>query len=167
MDFESGDLNAKVAIAIRRTACKLLAIRNANQQGMQTYRRLLRFSAIGPGGMPANRKVLFLPADPWLLNWGLSAGKAVGKEAAMAGNLLWNDLWMFREIAAEAASRRGRSGLFNLMCLVGIGLYFIPLNMHIRFFHTIHYFANLTVIFVASLWDFGKNLQLGWGRFRA
>ncbi len=110
--------------------------------------------------------VLYCLADPSMLHWNLSLSKAIAAETAMLSNFLWNDLWTFKDCAVNPATghRLKRLGKFNLICLAGLALSLVLLNVQVYQFHFNVYLANLIAIFVASLWNFGMNLKFAWGK---
>jgi dolichol-phosphate mannosyltransferase len=51
---------------------------------------------------------------------------------------------------------------FNLICLVGIGLNLIILNLLYNYFGVNKYIANLIAIAIVTIWNFWFNLKLSW-----
>ncbi len=132
-------------------------------------RRYLRFGIVGASGVAVDMLALFALADPRMLGWDLSLGKAIAAEIAIFSNFAGNELWTFGDLSAVDVSWRGRVGRFgkfNLICAAGIGLSILLLNLQTRFFHINIYAGNLTVILIVSLWNFGMNLRFGWKRPR-
>jgi dolichol-phosphate mannosyltransferase len=110
--------------------------------------------------------VLFILADPWMLGLNLSLSKVLAAEIAIVGNFTLNELWTFRDLAVDNswAARVLRFGKFNLICLAGIGLSVLLLNVQTRCFQINMYLANLLAILIVSLWNFGMNLRFGWNK---
>jgi putative flippase GtrA len=128
-------------------------------------RRYLRFGMVGASGIAVDMLALFLLADPKMLAWDLSLSKAIAAEIAIFSNFIGNELWTFgdRSIAdVSCRGRAGRFGRFNLICLAGIGLSVLLLNLQTRSFHINIYAGNLVSILIVSLWNFGMNLRFGW-----
>jgi dolichol-phosphate mannosyltransferase len=128
-------------------------------------KRFIQFGLVGGTGVLVDMTVLFLLADPRTLGWNLSLSKAIAAEIAIFNNFIWNDLWTFRDLSADQAGWRSRSnrfGRFNLICLAGIALNIIILNIEVHSLHMNVYLANLAAIFLVSLWNFGMNLKFGW-----
>ena len=91
--------------------------------------------------------------------------KAVAAEIAIFSNFTWNELWTFGDLSIADGSQRGRAGRFgrfNLICLAGIVLSILLLNLQTRSFHINIYAGNLIAILIVSLWNFGMNLRFGW-----
>ncbi len=129
-------------------------------------RRFIRFGIVGGSGVLVDMTILFLLADPQILAWNLSISKAIAAEIAIFNNFIWNDIWTFRDFAADHTdwrSRTNRLGKFNLICLTGIVLNILILNTEVHWLHVNVYLANLAAIFLVSLWNFGMNLKFGWG----
>ena len=128
-------------------------------------RRYIRFGAVGASGIGLDTAALFVLADPSMLHLNLSLGKALAAEIAIFSNFTWNELWTFRDLAIADLSWRGRAtrlGKFNLICLAGIGLSVLMLNIQTRFLHVNMYVGNLIAIVIVSLWNFGMNQKFGW-----
>ena len=51
---------------------------------------------------------------------------------------------------------------FNLICLLGIGLNLIILNLLFNYFGVNKYIANLIAIAIVTIWNFWFNLKLSW-----
>jgi|ERR1035441_1798353 dolichol-phosphate mannosyltransferase len=129
-------------------------------------RRYLRFGLVGTSGVAVDMAVLFILADPWMLGLNLSLSKVLAAEIAIVGNFTLNELWTFRDLAVDNswAARVLRFGKFNLICLAGIGLSVLLLNVQTRCFQINMYLANLLAILIVSLWNFGMNLRFGWNK---
>ncbi|MFM7192800.1 MAG: GtrA family protein, partial [Microcystaceae cyanobacterium] len=109
--------------------------------------------------------VLFLLHDPTMLALPLTRSKILAAEMAILNNFLWNDLWTFREISRRQPGKRQRIKRlikFNLICLAGLILNVIVLNILVNFLHFNHYLANLLAIALVTVWNFWFNLKLSW-----
>jgi dolichol-phosphate mannosyltransferase len=109
--------------------------------------------------------IFYLLSDASTLGWGLTRSKIIAAEVAVLNNFLWNDLWTFRDLAEQQFGRRKlikRFVKFNLICLVGIGLNLIILNLLYNYFGVNKYIANLIAIAIVTIWNFWFNLKLSW-----
>jgi dolichol-phosphate mannosyltransferase len=133
---------------------------------IQLIRRFVRFGLVGGSGVLLDMGILFLLADPRMLGWDLSISKCIAAEGAIISNFIWNDLWTFQDLATENKGCRLRVLRFlkfNAICLVGVGISVVLLNVQARALHFNIYLANFVAIFLASLWNFWMNLKFGWG----
>lgn len=143
-----------------------MALWRTNALFGQTAKRFIRFGLVGASGVLVDMGVLFLLADPRMLNWGLSLSKALAAETAIVNNFIWNDIWTFRDLSTSQTDWRARArrfARFNMICLAGIGLNILLLNGQVYLFQMNVYVANFIAIFLVSLWNFGMNLKFGWG----
>jgi putative flippase GtrA len=128
-------------------------------------KRYVIFGTVGASGIGVDMAALFVLADPRMLHMNLSLGKALAAEIAIFSNFIGNELWTFRDLALFDPSWRGRAirlGKFNLICLAGIALSVLLLNLQTRFFEVNMYVGNLIAIVIVSLWNFGMNQKFGW-----
>ena len=142
-----------------------MGIQPVNIEFRQTLKRYLRFGIVGASGVVVDMAVLFLLADPRMLAWNLSLSKALAAEVAIVNNFIWNEGWTFGDISAAQnnwQARRRRFCKFNLICLAGIGLSILLLNVQVRYVAMNVYLANLIAIVLVSFWNFGLNLKYGW-----
>src|SRR5439155_16100997 len=85
-------------------------------------------------------------------------------------NFVWNDIWTFRGLGAERGSwleRLIRFSKFNLICVAGIALSVLLLNVQVYWLHQDVYLANLISIVLVSVWNFSMNLRFGWHKSAA
>ena len=130
-----------------------------------TARRYVNFGIVGASGIGVDMAALFVLADPRALHLNLSLGKALAAEIAILSNFMWNELWTFRDLAIADLSWPGRAARlwkFNLICLAGIVLSVLLLNIQTRFFDVNMYVGNLIAIIIVSFWNFGMNQKFGW-----
>jgi putative flippase GtrA len=128
-------------------------------------KRYVYFGIVGASGIGVDMVALFVLADPRMLHLNLSLGKALAAEIAIFSNFMGNELWTFRDLAVTDPSWRGRTtrlGKFNLICLAGIALSVLLLNIQSHFFQMNMYVGNLIAIVIVSLWNFGMNQKFGW-----
>ncbi|HIK27933.1 MAG: glycosyltransferase [Oscillatoriaceae bacterium SKW80] len=132
--------------------------------------RFLRFSLVGFSGVFVDMAFLYLLSDPSALGWGLTRSKIIAAEMAIINNFLWNDLWTFGDISSHQRGWRKRLKRllkFNLICLVGLILNVLLLNLLFNFLGFAHlpygrYIANLIAIAAVTIWNFWINLKLSW-----
>ena len=128
-------------------------------------RRFAQFCFVGLSGVFVDMAVLYLLSDPATLGWGLTRSKMVAAEFAIINNFIWNDLWTFRDVAAQQKNlgqRFKRLLKFNLVCLMGLVINVIVLNILFNIFGLNRYLANLIAIMIVTLWNFWINLKLNW-----
>ena len=128
-------------------------------------RRYAQFCVVGGSGVVVDMGVIYLLADPKTLAWNLTWSKVIAAEVALINNFVWNELWTFRELAAARSGwpeRWKRLFKFNLICLAGIGLSVLLLNVQVHWLHMNVYLANFLSIVLASVWNFLMNLKFGW-----
>lgn len=137
-----------------------------NSSTRRTFLRYLQFCLVGATGVAVDMAVIWLLASPTRLGWDLSLSKALAAEAAIFNNFLWNETWTFRGLGAGSdwRSRLLRLGKFNLICLAGVGMSILFLNIQVIGLGMNLYLANLSSIFVVSFWNFYLNLRFGWTR---
>jgi dolichol-phosphate mannosyltransferase len=141
-------------------------MRGASPSLVLVLKRYFRFGLVGASGIAVDMAALFVLADPRMLGLNLSLSKALAAEIAIFGNFTWNELWTFRDLAVDDSwsARTFRFGKFNLICLAGIGLSVLLLNLQTRYFQMNMYLGNLVAILIVSIWNFGMNLRFGWSK---
>ena len=114
--------------------------------------------------------LLFLLHDSSSLGLPLTRSKIIAGELAIINNFLWNDLWTFRDISARQSSKKQalkRFAKFNLICLAGLVLNVLILNLLYNFLGFKHlpygpYVANMIAIVAVTLWNYWLNVKLSW-----
>ncbi|HAG82762.1 MAG TPA: sulfonate ABC transporter permease [Cyanobacteria bacterium UBA12227] len=127
--------------------------------------RLVRFGTVGLTGVVVDMGMLFLLSDPTTLGLPLTRSKIIASELAIINNFLWNDVWTFGDIARRQPGMRQRLERllkFNLICLGGLILNVLILNLLFNVFGINRYVANLIAIAVVTVWNFWLNLKLSW-----
>ncbi|BAU11714.1 dolichyl-phosphate-mannose synthase [Leptolyngbya sp. NIES-3755] len=127
--------------------------------------RFLRFGLVGLSGVFVDMLVLYLLSDPTMLAWNLTRSKIIASELAIVNNFLWNDLWTFGDISRSQRGNRTRFKRFlkfNLICLMGLILNVLILNLLYNAFGINRYVANLIAIVLVTFWNFWINLKLSW-----
>ncbi|MBD2346683.1 glycosyltransferase [Anabaena subtropica] len=127
--------------------------------------KFLRFALVGLSGVFVDMALLYLFSDPSTLAWPLTRSKIIAGEIAIFNNFLWNDAWTFADVAMrqqEWHQRLKRFVKFNIICLAGLMLNVLILNLVFNFLIPNRYIANLIAIAVATIWNFWVNLKLSW-----
>jgi dolichol-phosphate mannosyltransferase len=128
-------------------------------------KRFLRFGAVGLSGVFVDMVILYLLSDPTTLAWPLTRSKIFAGEIAIFNNFLWNDAWTFADVSMQQKGwklRLKRFWKFNLICLAGLVLNVLVLNIVFNFLIPNRYIANFIAIAVATIWNFWVNLKLSW-----
>lgn len=127
--------------------------------------RLFRFCLVGLTGVVVDMALLYLLSDPTTLGLPLTRSKIIASELAIINNFLWNDFWTFGDIARGQPGQRQRIKRFikfNTICLAGLVLNVLLLNLLFNVFGINRYVANLIAIAAVTLWNFWVNLKLSW-----
>ncbi|NET58845.1 MAG: glycosyltransferase [Symploca sp. SIO2E6] len=128
-------------------------------------KRFIRFGLVGLTGVFVDMTVLYLLHDPTTLAWGLTRSKIMAAEVAIINNFAWNDAWTFRDLAHQQqgwGKRLKRLLKFNIVCLVGLVLNVLLLNLLFNILGVHYLLANLIAIAAVTLWNFWINLKLSW-----
>jgi dolichol-phosphate mannosyltransferase len=125
--------------------------------------RFFRFGLVGISGLAVDMASLYILYD--VLGMGLTRSAILAAEVAIINNFFWNDRWTFGDLAKQQ-SQRGmvikRFLKFNIVCLMGLVLKVLLLNLFFNGFHINAYLANLMAIAIVTFWNFWINLQLSW-----
>ncbi|MCM0592288.1 MAG: glycosyltransferase [Gloeotrichia echinulata DVL01] len=127
--------------------------------------RFLRFGLVGLSGVFVDMVILYLLSDPTTLALPLTRSKIIAGEIAIFNNFLWNDAWTFADVTMKQQEWRHRVKRFlkfNIICLAGLGLNVLVLNLLFNFLRYNQYIANLIAIAIATIWNFSVNLKLSW-----
>lgn len=127
--------------------------------------RFIRFGLVGLSGVFVDMTLLYLLSDPSALGWPLTRSKIIAGEFAVMNNFLWNDKWTFADVALEQQGWRQRCKRFlkfNMVCLLGLFINVLILNLVFNFLIPNRYIANLIAIAVSTIWNFWVNLKLSW-----
>ena len=125
--------------------------------------KFLRFGIVGFSGVFVNMGVLYVLVD--ILGLGLTRSLIVAGELAIISNFLWNDLWTFGDISKRQPGKRQRLKRllkFNTICLMGLILNVLLVNLLFNVFGINEYLANLIAIAAVTLWNFWINMKLSW-----
>jgi dolichol-phosphate mannosyltransferase len=99
------------------------------------------------------------------LGLGLTRSTILSSEIAIVNNFLWNDAWTFRDLSSSQQGNRQRLRRFlkfNLVCLSGVILNVIIVNLLFNLGHVNEYLAKLIAIAIVTFWNFWFNLKLSW-----
>ncbi len=127
--------------------------------------RFIRFGLVGLSGVFVDMALLYLLSDSSTLALPLTRSKIIAAEFAIINNFLWNDRWTFGDIANEQKhcyQRCKRFLKFNIICLGGLILNVLILNLIFNFVFANRYIANLIAIAIVTIWNFWINLKLNW-----
>jgi len=127
--------------------------------------RFVRFALVGLSGVVVDMSLLFLLSDPRTLGWGLTRSKTIAAEAAIVNNFLWNDRWTFADLVPDERSwhaARRRFLKFNAICLGGLVLNVLLLNVMFNLLHMNRYVANAIAIGAVTAWNYLLNRALAW-----
>jgi dolichol-phosphate mannosyltransferase len=127
--------------------------------------RFVRFGLVGMSGVVVDMGLLFLLSDPSMLGWGLTRSKLISAEFAIINNFLWNDAWTFGDFAAHQRGTRHRLqrfAKFQLICLGGLVLNTVLLNLQFNLLGINRYLANAVAIVLVTGWNFWLNFKLSW-----
>jgi dolichol-phosphate mannosyltransferase len=145
-----------------RSRGRLTRLRQKYQLPLQ---RFIRFGLVGFSGVFVDMAMLYLLSDPATLGWGLTRSKIIASEIAILNNFVWNDRWTFGDIAGQQKGWRKRIKRFlkfNLICLAGVVLNVLILNLLFNGVGLNRYVANLIAIMAVTVWNFWLNLKLSW-----
>ncbi|WP_013323742.1 glycosyltransferase [Gloeothece verrucosa] len=127
--------------------------------------RFVRFGLVGLSGVFVDMSLFYLLSDPSALGWGLTRSKIIAAEVAIINNFLWNDRWTFGDLSSQQrgwGKRLKRLLKFNVICLAGLVLNVLLLNLLFNVFGINRYLANFLAIGLVTLWNFWVNLKLSW-----
>jgi dolichol-phosphate mannosyltransferase len=125
--------------------------------------RFARFAFVGLSGLVVDMGLLYLLHGT--LGFGLTRSAIVAAELAIINNFVWNDRWTFGDLAQQQQKRYQvikRFAKFNLICLMGLILKILILNLLFNGLHLNPYLANFLAIALVTLWNFWINLKLSW-----
>ena len=131
--------------------------------------RFFRFCVVGSTGVLVDMALLYLLSDPSMLGWGLTRSKVLASETAIISNFLFNDFWTFGDISQltpGGPSRFRRFLGFNAICLVGMLINILLLNVLFNYLHLNRYVANALAIVAVTGWNYFLNTRLNWSPVR-
>ncbi|MDQ2096927.1 MAG: glycosyltransferase [Tychonema bourrellyi B0820] len=125
--------------------------------------KFLRFGVVGFSGVFVNMGVLYVLRHS--LNLELTRSLIIAAELAIISNFLWNDLWTFGDISKRQPGNRQRLKRllkFNVICLMGLIVNVLLVNLLFNVFGMNEYLANLIAIAAVTMWNFWINTKLSW-----
>ncbi|MEG4045780.1 glycosyltransferase [Microcoleus sp. Pol17_C1] len=125
--------------------------------------RFLRFGVVGFSGVFVDMGVFYLLRT--VLGLGLTRSAIFSAEVAIINNFLWNDLWTFGDISKRQPGKRQRLKRllkFNVICLIGLIMNVLLVNVLFNVFKVNEYLAKLIAIATVTLWNFWINMKLSW-----
>lgn len=125
--------------------------------------RFFRFGVVGFSGVFVDMGVFYLLRT--VLGLALTRSAMLSSEVAIINNFLWNDLWTFGDISKRQPGKRQqlkRFLKFNLICLMGLILNVLLVNLLFNVFAVNEYLAKLIAIVAVTLWNFWINMKLSW-----
>ncbi|XLQ10940.1 MAG: glycosyltransferase [cyanobacterium endosymbiont of Epithemia adnata isolate EadnSB Bon19] len=127
--------------------------------------RFIKFSLVGLTGVVVDMVFFYLLSDKIGPALPLIRSKIIAAELAVINNFLWNDCWTFGDISRQQPQKRQRLKRlikFNLICLAGLVLNVLFLNIFVSIFNYNKYIANLLAIAMVTFCNFWFNLKLSW-----
>lgn len=125
--------------------------------------RLLRFCLVGFSGVFVDMAVFYLLRNQ--VGLGLTRSTIISAEVAIISNFLWNDLWTFGDVSSQQPGKRQRLERFlkfNIVCLAGVILQALLVNMFFNILKIDQYVAKLMAIAAVTIWNFWLNMKLSW-----
>ena len=126
-------------------------------------KRFLRFGVVGFSGVFVALGIFYVLRE--MLGLALTRSAILSSEVAIINNFLWNDLWTFGDIASQQRGWRKRIKRllkFNIVCLSGLVLNVLLVNLLFNVLGVNEYIAKLLAIAAVTLWNFWFNLKLSW-----
>lgn len=125
--------------------------------------RFLRFGLVGLTGVAVDLAVFYVLRERWQL--GLTRSAMLSAEVAILNNFYWNDRWTFYDLSRQQRGWRKqlkRLLKFNIVCLAGLILNVLIVNILFNLLGVNDYLAKLLAIALVTLWNFSINLKLSW-----
>jgi dolichol-phosphate mannosyltransferase len=125
--------------------------------------RFIRFGVVGLSGVFIDLGVFYLLRE--IFGIALTRSAIFSSEIAIINNFLWNDIWTFRDLSrTQKGSKQKfrRFFKFNLICLSGLLVNILIINILFNIFYVNEYFAKLIAIAIVTFWNFWLNLKLSW-----
>lgn len=126
-------------------------------------KRFLRFGVVGFSGVFVDLGIFYVLRT--VLGLGLTRSAILSSEVAILNNFLWNDMWTFSDISSRQkgwGKRLKRFLKFNLVCLSGLILNVLLVNLLFNLLGVNEYIAKLMAIAMVTFWNFWFNLKLSW-----
>lgn len=123
--------------------------------------KYIQFCIVGFSGMAVDMFFLWLLVD--VFSWNLTLSKVSAAELALLNNFLWNDYWTFKKESISGDVKWiVRLLKFHLICLVGMALSVVLLNVFVFGLGWGIYISNFLAIVISSFWNYFMNLKWNW-----
>ncbi|MBW4522034.1 MAG: glycosyltransferase [Scytolyngbya sp. HA4215-MV1] len=125
--------------------------------------RFMRFGVVGLSGVGVDLGIFYLLRE--FAGLALTRSAILSSEVAIITNFLLNDAWTFGDISSKQKGwkrRIKRFIKFNIICLMGLILNVLLVNLLFNAFGMNEYLAKLIAIAAVTLWNFWINLKLSW-----
>ena len=125
--------------------------------------RFLRFGLVGLTGVVVDLAVFYVLRERWQL--GLTRSAMLSAEVAILNNFYWNDRWTFSDLSRQQKGWRKqlkRLLKFNIVCLAGLILNVLIVNVLFNLLGVNDYLSKLVAIALVTIWNFSINLKLSW-----
>lgn len=125
--------------------------------------RFFRFGVVGLSGVFVDLGIFYLLRE--VLQLPLTRSAILSAEVAILNNFFWNDLWTFQDLSGKQIGihqRWKRLVKFNSICLAGLVLNVLLINLFFNIFGINEYISKLMAIATVTLWNFWLNLKLSW-----
>lgn len=125
--------------------------------------RFLRFGVVGFSGLFVDYALFYLLYSQ--VGLGLTTSNILSAEVAILNNFIWNDAWTFADFSQQQLgwpARLKRLIKFNLVCLAGLVLNTLLVNVFFNLLGLNAYVAKLFAIALVTIWNFWINLKLSW-----
>jgi dolichol-phosphate mannosyltransferase len=127
------------------------------------FEGFIRFGIVGFSGVFVDMGVFYVLRV--LLELGLTRSTMFSAQVAIINNFLWNDLWTFRDISQQQKGLKKqikRFLKFQVICLAGLILNVLIVNLLFNVFGVNEFVAKLIAIALVTVWNFWFNLKLSW-----
>lgn len=127
------------------------------------FGRFFRFGVVGLTGVFVDMAIFYLLRTG--LGLGLTRSNIVSVEVAIINNFFWNDRWTFNDISQRQQGWRPRLKRllkFNAICLIGLVLNTLIVNLLYNSLGLNEYLAKLIAIAIVTFWNYWINLKLSW-----
>jgi dolichol-phosphate mannosyltransferase len=123
--------------------------------------RFLKYCAVGLSGVVVDMAIFAALAGVL----GLSIGKALSAEAAIASNFMLNDVWTFRDVSrrqGNGQARFARFAKYNAICAAGVVIGILLIKFQVAALHLGPNVANAIAIGIVTLWNFWMSKTFSW-----
>lgn len=124
----------------------------------------LRFVFVGISGAVVDIAVLYLLSDSRTLHWNLNISKIISADVAICNNYVLNNVWTFVNVSPQRTLDHWlvRFCKYHLICLAGLCINILLLNIQVYWFHWNVYISNMIAICIVSVWNYIGNIKYTW-----